>query len=188
MREKSADDLSRGLTSPGAAGKTALLKKEKEALLMGETKDRAHAPIAVAGWRRLLFYLLQFTWGLPVNLPGLLAFLCCRRRFCSKPFCNSIVTYLPGNFGGLSLGIFLFLSAQDARRLRVHEYGHTIQCLFLGPLYWAVVMLPSALWYHFFGAYRAKRRIPYDALYCERWATAWGEKWSGEPAKIDTFR
>lgn len=79
-------------------------------------------PIAAAGWSRTLFYALQFTWGLPVNLVGLLLFLCCKGSRHEK-FCNSIVTYLPGNFGGLSLGIFIFLGLQNAddRRLCVHE-------------------------------------------------------------------
>lgn len=151
---------------------------------MDKAEQCAHAPIAASGWRRMLFFLLQFTWGLSINILGLLVFLCCRKRFRSEPFCNSIVTYLPGDRGGLSLGIFIFLSARDIHCLHAHEYGHTIQCLFLGPLYWIIVMLPSALWYHFFRAYRAKRRIPYDALYCEHWATAWGTQWCGQSASI----
>lgn len=146
---------------------------------MDKAEHDAHAPIAAAGWRRILFYLLQFTWGLSVNIVGLFVFLCCRNHFRSEPFCNSIVTYLPGDRGGLSLGIFIFLSTHDTRRLRAHEYGHTVQCLFLGPLYWIVVMVPSAIWYHLFGGYRKKHGVPYDALYCERWATAWGTQWCG---------
>lgn len=136
-------------------------------------------PAAAAGWPRALFFILQFTWGLPVNLFGLLVFLCCGR--CRREiFCNSVVTFLPGNRGGLSLGVFIFLSSGNAgaSRLCIHEYGHTIQCLFLGPLYWPVVAIPSAVWYHFFAGFREKRHIPYDSLYCERWATAWGRKWS----------
>lgn len=137
--------------------------------------------IACAGWPRALFYLLQFTWGLPVNLVGLIAFLCCRR--CPRErFCNSVVTCLPPGRGSLSLGIFIFLSASspaDSRALCAHEYGHTIQCLVLGPLYWVLVAVPSVIWYHFFDGYRKRRRVPYDALYCEGWATAWGRRWSG---------
>ena len=141
-----------------------------------------HKAIAAAGWPRILFYLLQLTWGLTVNLAGLHVFLFCRRRFPSKMFCNAVVTYLPGNRGGLSLGVFIFLSTRDIRessRLCAHEYGHTVQCLFLGPLYWVIVVIPSAVWYHLFTGYRKKRGIPYDALFCESWATAWGGKWSG---------
>nr|WP_325211230.1 hypothetical protein [uncultured Oscillibacter sp.] len=147
---------------------------------MNRDKTGRGGAIAASGWPRALFYLVQFTWGLPVNLAGLLVFLCYphSRR---ERFCNSSVTYLPGGQGGLSLGVFLFLGGQENPGLRVHEYGHTIQCLFLGPLYWVLVVLPSAVWYHCFASYRQKRRIPYDALYCERWATAWGKKWSGIP-------
>ena len=140
-----------------------------------------HKAIASAGWPRIMFYFLQFTWGLTVNLAGLLVFLCCRGRFPSERFRNAVVTGLPGNRGGLSLGVFIFLSVQDTRgsgRLCAHEYGHTIQCLLLGPLYWVAVAIPSVIWYHFFAGYRKRHDIPYDALFCERWATAWGGKWS----------
>ena len=146
-----------------------------------------HKAIAADGWSKMLFYLLQFTWGATVNLAGLLVFLFCRSRFHSKMFHNAIVTYLPGNRGGLSLGVFIFLSVRDRQeldRICTHEYGHTIQCLFLGPLYWIVVALPSVIWYHFFAGYRKKRSIPYDALFCERWATVWGRKWSGSGPKF----
>lgn len=141
-----------------------------------------HKAIAATGWPRTMFYLVQFTWGLTVNLAGLLVFLCCRKRFRSEAFRNGIVTRLPGNRGGLSLGIFIFLSVPDTHentRIRAHEYGHTIQCLFLGPLYWIVVAVPSVIWYHCFAGYRKKRGIAYDTLFCEHWATAWGRKWSG---------
>ena len=140
-----------------------------------------HKAIATVGWPKILFYLLQFTWGSTVNLAGLLVFLCCHSRFHSKMFHNAIVTYLPGNRGGLSLGIFIFLSIrnpQEGNLLCAHEYGHTVQCLLLGPLYWVVIAIPSVIWYHFFAGYRKRRDIPYDALFCERWATAWGKKWS----------
>ena len=146
-----------------------------------DNADTHKAP-AAAGWPKIVFYLLQFTWGLTANLAGLFVFLCCRSRFRSKIFRNAIVTYLPGNRGGLSLGIFIFLSVrntQEGSRLCAHEYGHTIQNLLLGPLYWLVIAIPSVIWYRFFAGYREKRGIPYDALFCERWATAWGGKWSG---------
>ena len=146
-----------------------------------------HKAIATVGWPKIVFYVLQFTWGATVNLAGLLVFLFCRRRFHSKMFHNAIITYLPGNRGGLSLGIFIFLSirnTQESNRLCVHEYGHTVQCLLLGSLYWFVVAIPSVIWYHFFAGYRKKHSIPYDAFFCERWATAWGKKWSGPGQKF----
>lgn len=135
-----------------------------------------------SGWPRVLFYALQFTWGLTVNLAGLILFLCCLGRGRRERFRNGVATYLPGNHGGMSLGIFIFVSVRSeegARGLCAHEYGHTIQCLFLGPLYWIVIALPSAVWCHCFAGYRKRRGIAYDALYCERWATSWGKKWAG---------
>lgn len=135
--------------------------------------------IAASGWPRVCFFLIQFTWGLPVNLIGLLVFLCCWGHGRRERFHNSVVTYLPGNRGGLSLGVFLFLSTSGGGDLRPHEYGHTIQCLLLGPLYWVVVGLPSVIWCFLFVGYREKHHISYDALYCEHWATAWGRAWSG---------
>ena len=149
---------------------------------MNNAECGARQGIAVTGWPRVCFYLVQFTWGLTVNLAGLLAFLCCRARFPCVRFRNSVVTCLPGNRGGLSLGIFIFISAPPTAGnsgLCAHEYGHTVQCLFLGPLYWPVVAVPSAIWCNLLGGWRSRRRIPYDSLYCERWATAWGKKWSG---------
>ena len=149
---------------------------------MGGSSVPGRGAIAVSGWPRAVFYLLQFTWSLSVNLAGLLLFLGCCGRFSHEPYHNSVVTRLPGNRGGLSLGIFIFLSTSDpsaVSSLRAHEYGHTIQCLFLGPLYWLIIAIPSFIWCHCFSKYRARRHVPYEALYCERWATAWGRKWIG---------
>jgi len=148
---------------------------------MNETGYGTHQGIAATGWARVFFYFIQFTWGLTVNLAGLLVFLCCNKRFPREMFCNSIITQLPGNRGGLSLGIFIFLSIpsdQNSASICAHEYGHTIQCLFLGPLFWFIVAIPSAIWYRFFEDYRQNCHVQYDTLYCERWATAWGRKWS----------
>ena len=59
-----------------------------------------------------LFYLVQWTWGLPVNLIGGLAFLICtkikKRRW--QRFGYSYIVYLPWKSGGLSLGLFIFVN------------------------------------------------------------------------------
>ena len=90
-----------------------------------------------------LFYLVQWTWGLPVNLIGGLAFLICtkikKRRW--QRFGYSYIVYLPWKSGGLSLGLFIFMrdnhkSKKWTYNTRIHEYGHTWQCLLLGPLYY----------------------------------------------------
>ena len=137
-------------------------------------------------FKKFLFYLVQWTWGLPVNLIGGIVFLICtkglKRRY--QKFGYARITYLPWNQGGLSLGLFIFMRDRHPNRkwtynTRIHEYGHTWQCLLLGPLYYLVIALPSAIWCNFFEGYRKKHNVSYYKLYCEGWSNAWGQKFSG---------
>ena len=68
--------------------------------------------------------------------------------------------------------------------LLVHEYGHTIQSLVLGPLYLLVVGLPSIIWLNapFLANMRKQRDLSYYAFYTERLANALGERATGEPS------
>ena len=135
------------------------------------------------GFARFLFYFVQFTWGLPVNLIGGIGWLILRGKFRHERFKNAFVTYVPGNWGGVSLGLFIFMAEGRTegwtRNTKIHEYGHTIQCLLLGPLYWLVIAAPSAVWCNFFDNYRKKNNVSYYKLYCESWANRWGSLWSG---------
>ena len=116
---------------------------------------RERKPLAETGLSQFLFYLDQFTWGLTVNLIGGIGFLLFKLAGCrSERFHNAWIVYIDRkNFGGLSLGLFIFMNGQDRQPwhddTRIHEYGHTIQCLLLGPLYWVVIALPSAIWCNF---------------------------------------
>ena len=62
-------------------------------------------------FKKFLFYFVQWTWGLPVNLVGGIVFLICTkilgRRY--QKFGYAKVTYLPWKQGGLSLGLFIFM-------------------------------------------------------------------------------
>ena len=77
------------------------------------------------------------------------------------------------------------------RPLLVHEYGHTIQSLVLGPLYLVIIGLPSVVWMNVpaLSRWRARTGTSYYAFYTERWANTLGERVLGEPsvglAKID---
>ena len=89
-------------------------------------------PIATSGGARALFFVLQFTWGLPVNLLGLVLFLCCGR--CRREaFYNSIVSVLPESRGGLPMGVFIFVSTQnaDTSRFCAHEDGQPSNVFFV---------------------------------------------------------
>lgn len=131
---------------------------------------------------RVLFYLLQFTWGLPQNLAGALWFL----YYLRKPhrlYHGAIVTRVHRRRfqGGWTFGCFIFLTepltAQQEHDLLIHEYGHTIQSLILGPLWTLGVGLASTLWCNLPQLQRLRRQkdLPYCSLYCERWANHLGQ-------------
>lgn len=135
----------------------------------------------------VLFYLIQWTWGLPVNIVGGIAYLICTKilkRRHSK-FGYAYIVYLPWNAGGLSMGLFIFMKDRGEEpnpwsyNTRIHEYGHTWQCLLLGPLYYIVIAIPSVIWCNFFQKYREKNNVSYYKLYCEAWANAFGQKFTG---------
>lgn len=111
----------------------------------------------MSGLRALLCLLVQCSWGLLQTAAGGLVFLRYRKypRFF---YHGAVVTSWPRP-DSLSLGLFIFLAdkpprdrrgqvplGEISRRLLVHEYGHTVQSLILGPLYLPVVGLPSLLW------------------------------------------
>ena len=82
------------------------------------------------------------------------------------------------------MGLFIFIKDREdvnpwTYNTRIHEYGHTWQCLLLGPLYYLIVAIPSVIWCNCFAKYREKNNISYYKLYCEAWANVWGEKGSG---------
>ena len=130
-----------------------------------------------------LFLFVQWTWGLSVNLIGWIAFTICTKvkGYRWQHFGYAKIVYVPWKGGGLSLGLFIFMKDNHKNKkwtynTRIHEYGHTWQCLLLGPLYYIVIALPSVIWCNFFDNYRKKNNISYYKLYCESWANSWGQK------------
>lgn len=63
-----------------------------------------------------------------------------------------------------------------SNRLLVHEYGHTIQSLILGPLYLIIIGILSTLWGFLGGKKRRDKQIPYGSFFTERWANHLGEQ------------
>jgi len=135
--------------------------------------------------KAFLFYLVQFTWGLPQNLAGGIAYIKMRGKYKHERFHYGFVTYVSAkNFGGVSLGIFTFVNPSHSEDwvhdTRIHEYGHTIQSLLLGPLFFIVVGIPSFIWCNvpvFVKRHKGKPGAYYK-LYCESWANSWGSRWA----------
>ena len=102
------------------------------------------------------YIIFQCSWGIIQTLVGLIM---CLISYGEKHmfYKGSIATFWKRPYG-ISLGLFIFIPPQARfynadkyhfsddeirERLVVHEYGHTIQSLILGPLYFLIVGLPS---------------------------------------------
>lgn len=127
---------------------------------------------------KILYYLLSFTWGLPMNIVGCL---------CALVF--FIIGKRPKKHGwnyyfefdvdfGLELGIFFIAPTNGSEHLKNHEFGHSIQNIWLGIFTPFVVSIPSAVR---FWIRELQRRIkpekklePYDAIWFEATATSSG--------------
>ena len=136
----------------------------------------------------ILFIIIQCSWGMIQTTIGLITFLLNK----SKPhyfYHGAIITewkYL----SSVSLGLFVFVSAFSRgngdnghlalryRKLVIHEYGHCIQSLILGPIYLIVIGLPSFLWGNlpYFRHLRRRRHLSYYSFYTEKNANYWGTK------------
>lgn len=131
------------------------------------------------------YYVLQCTWGIVQNLVGLAVFLCDLRAK-HYLFHGAVVTVWNCSKGNVALGMFIFVNepADGRARLaeyestRIHEFGHTIQSIILGPLYLLVIGLPSGLWCALpvCRGYRERHGVSYYRFYPERWANYLGEK------------
>ena len=95
--------------------------------------------------RRWVYYLLQFTWGLPMNLIGsivALVLVCFKKK--AYRYGWNYCFELPVNFG-LELGIFFIAPINGSTHTKNHEHGHAIQNIYFGPLCVGMVSIPSAV-------------------------------------------
>lgn len=145
---------------------------------------------------RLLYLLLQCTWGFLQSLLGFLLMLALgKQRHIWHAFALMTV-YDPGKvkvnwFGSLSLGMFIFVTAREGVApdpgLAAHEYGHTFQSLLLGPLYLFAVGIPSSCWALRYRAHYAEYEaagVAYTSRYPENWAQDWGERATRAHARL----
>ena len=133
--------------------------------------------------KKLLFWIWQWTWGLPQTLVGLIVFLVCRKR--PHGTYRGCITTRWNNRGSMGMGMFLFLGSEDPQ-VRVHEFGHSVQSVILGPLFLPVMGIPSFLWCNipYFRRLRKEKGISYYRFYPESTANWLGAKVSGENCEL----
>lgn len=127
--------------------------------------------------KKVLYIVIQCTWGLLQTLIGLGFFVANRK--CEHQFYRYCIDTKWNAKGGLSLGLFIFTpkdEVENAQLIRVHEYGHTIQSLVLGP-FMLFVGIISVAWgdLPYFRRMRWEKHVPYTACFVEYWASKWGE-------------
>lgn len=116
-----------------------------------------------------------WAWQSPQNALGLavtgLALLCGGRTLISDGAARVTMAMWRGS---VSLGRYIVLSrravlGEGRERALLHEMGHQVQSLMLGPLYLPVVGLPSLAWASLrrLGLFRD---FGYGDFYTERWA------------------
>ena len=127
---------------------------------------------------RAVFFAL-WIWQLPQNLLGLLlvAVYGCSAPLDIKgsnhPAPSSKMYFSKNMNGGISLGRYIILSERYETKYNIwyHERGHSIQSMYLGPLYLLVIVLPSILWAAW---WNSSRNRDYYSFYTERWADKLG--------------
>ena len=136
-------------------------------------------------WSYFVFYLIQWTWGILMNVVGALVALV---MLCTghKPYrCGPYVYFrTKWDFGGLELGMF-FIIGEHCDDCACHEMGHGLQNLWFGPLsVFLSIGSAARYWYRELKYHRNNICPPtdYDAWWFEGQATQigtkmWGEMW-----------
>ena len=137
-----------------------------------------------------LYIIWQCTWGILQTLLGFVNFLL-HIKDRHYLYHGAVITEWSDK-SSVSLGMFVFVTREPffcdklkdeytkeelSQRLLVHEYGHTIQSLILGPLHLIVMGIPSTLW-GFLPSLNKKRKdegLSYFSFFTEKWANSLGE-------------
>lgn len=144
------------------------------------------------GFKLVVYYVLQWTWGFIQNFIGLMMRFYVlskdkKKEKASFKFFGAQVTEWNKGHGSMGMGMFIFLGHRGDEReneVLVHEYGHTWQSALLGPLYLFVIGIPSFTWAWLpvFNKMRKEKGVKYVDFYPEAWANAWGTAVTGMEA------
>lgn len=130
-----------------------------------------------------IFYLIQFTWGILLNIFGLLMALFMLITFHKPHRLGTSFYFVCKKLKGFGIegGVFVVLGADcDGDEIILHELGHGIQNFWFGPVFPFIVGIPSIIryWYREIKYYRKglEPKTDYDAVWFEGTATKWGTK------------
>jgi hypothetical protein len=133
-------------------------------------------------FQRAIYYILNFTWGLPMTLIGGLVALVLiiagekpRKRTSGIAF-----RVWSCDWGGFSLGPVVVTDTMPTESLVNHEIGHSCQNAVYGP-FMIFISIASCVRYWYRELFRDKVTTDYDDIWFEGQATKWGnwlaERW-----------
>jgi hypothetical protein len=125
-----------------------------------------------------LFYILSWTWGLPMSLIGFCASGILKKRGYKSKKHGWCYYYECGRgWGGVNFGPIFITSTGPSEHTKNHEHGHALQNCIWGPLMPFVIAIPSAVryWIRRLQAKKGQQLEDYDAIWFEGQATKWGD-------------
>lgn len=127
---------------------------------------------------KTLYYLLSFTWGLPMTLIGLIVAVFLLLIGLNPKRLGWCYYFEFGHYwGGLNLGIIFLCSKDSNSKDKKHEFGHSIQNCYFGFLMPFIISVPSAIryWYRRWKKRCGVENLPhYDSIWFEGQATRLG--------------
>lgn len=133
--------------------------------------------------KKTLFYILSWTWGLPMSLIGFCASGVLKKKGYKPKKHGWCQHYEYGKgWGGVNLGPIFITSIGASEHTKNHEHGHALQNCIWGPLMPFVISIPSAVryWIRVYQQKQGKKLEPYDAIWFEGQATKWGDAFMEE--------
>ena len=130
---------------------------------------------------KILFYIISWTWGLPMTLVGVvgtLGLIITKHKPRRWGYCWCFE--IGRGWGGLSLGPVIITSQTATDCAKIHEHGHSIQNCLFGPFMLLVVSIPSVIrywcrkWAVNNGLVDLNDLPDYDSVWYEKQATKFG--------------
>lgn len=123
---------------------------------------------------KTLLQILLYLWQLPQNILGLILRLFWRQDN-TVLYKDKVVRICRSFPGGISLGDTVIVNRfpfnKETWNTVKHEWGHTKQSLYLGPLYLIVIGIPSLVWAC---THKWITKKSYSWFYTESWANKLG--------------
>ena len=127
-----------------------------------------------------LYNTLNHTWGIIMTLIGYVVYAVLRCVGFKPEKVGPCSHFKIGkNWGGISLGLTIITDDEPNKHILDHEFGHSIQNAFFGPLFPFIVAMPSVIryWKREIDYKKGKELPDYDSIWFEGQATELGKKY-----------